>query len=236
MKEVYDRYYEHFLKLNTPDEKAFKSVAKSYAAWYKRFLPPNKNAKILDVGCGMGHFLYFLKREGYTNFFGIDISKQQVDFVKENITENVAVADGFDFLKENGLFHAICVNDVIEHVPKEKVLKFLHLIFNSLEVGGVVFIKTDNMSNPFGLRGRYMDITHEVGFTEHSLFEVLNTVGFQDIHLMGACHPVVSFKSLIGKLGEWIIHKFLKLMFLLQGYPSPKILSKDIIAIARKKK
>lgn len=238
MRRVYDHYGAHFLKLNAPTKEAFESAAKSYAAWYKNFLPPNKNAKILDIGCGMGHFLYFLKKEGYTNLFGIDISKQQIDFVKENITENVAVADVFDFLKgKSNFFDVIVFNDLIEHIPKERILEFLHLVFNSLEVGGgVVFIKTDNMSNPFGLRGRYMDITHEVGFTEHRLFEVLNTIGFQDIRLMGAYYPVVSFKSLIGKMGERIIHKFLKLMFLLQGYPPPKILSKDIIAIARKKK
>ena len=160
MKEVYSRYYEHFVRFNSPTEESFRSVAKSYAAWYKRFLPPNKDARILDVGCGMGHFLYFLRSQSYSNFFGIDISEQQVDFVKKNISENAVVADAFDFLKEDGLFDVIAVNDVIEHIPKERLLEFLHLVFNSLENEGVVFIKTDNMSNPFGLRGRYMDITH----------------------------------------------------------------------------
>ena len=48
----------------------------------------------------MGHFLYFLKKMGYSNFIGIDISSQQVDFVREYITNNVILADGFDFLKE----------------------------------------------------------------------------------------------------------------------------------------
>lgn len=235
MKQVYDRYYEHFVRLNTPTEEAFKSMAKSYAVWYKKFLASDKDAKILDIGCGMGHFLYFLKSQGYSNFFGIDISEQQVRFVKENITGNVAVADVFDFLKENGLFHVIVANDVIEHIPKERLLEFLHLVFDSLEMEAALFIKTDNMSNPFGLRGRYMDITHETGFTEHSLFEVLNAAGFQNIHLMGADHPVVSLKSLVGRLGKRIVHRFLKLMFLVQGYPPPEVLDKDIIAIAVKK-
>jgi len=235
VKEVYSRYYEHFVRLNSPTEEFFRSVAKSYAAWYKSFLPPNKNARVLDIGCGMGHFLYFLRSQGYSNFSGIDISEQQVDFVKENISENAVVADAFDFLKEDGLFDVIAINDVIEHIPKERLLEFLHLVFNSLENEGVVFIKTDNMSNPFGLRGRYMTITHEIGFTEHSLFEVLNVVGFQNIHLMGADHPVVSFKSLVGRLGKRIVHRFLKLMFLIQGYPPPEILDKNVIAIAVKK-
>ena len=231
MKEVYERYYEHFVRLNTPTEKAFKSVAKSYAAWYKKFLPLNKDARILDVGCGMGQFLYFLKSQGYTNFFGIDISEQQVNFVKENISGSVVVADAFAFLKENGSFQLIVVNDIIEHIPKEKVIEFLHLIFDSLEIGGLVFVKTDNMSNPFSLRSRYMDITHEVGFTEHSLLEVLNTTGFQDIRLLEASSPGIIRMSLAGK----VAHRLLKLLFLVQGYPPPKILTKDVIGIAVKK-
>ena len=235
MKEVYERYGEHFIKLNPPTKKAFKSAAKSCAAWYKKFLPSDRNARILDIGCGMGHFLYFLKNEGYTNFWGIDISVQQVSVVKENITENVSVADVFDFLKENGLFHVIVANHVIEHIPKERLLEFLHLVFSSLQVGGIAFIKTANMSNPFGLRGRYMDVTHTIGFTEHSLFEVLNAAGFQNIHLMGAYQPVLSVKSAIGKVARVIVHRLLKLMFLVQGYPPPRILDKDIIVIAVKR-
>ena len=236
MKEVYERYGEHFIKLNPPTEKAFKSAAKSYAAWYKKFLPSDRNARILDIGCGMGHFLYFLKSEGYTNFFGIDVSEQQVNFVKENITENVSVADAFHFfVKEGGLFQVIVANDVIEHLPKERLLEFLRLVFNSLQVGGIAFIKTLNMSNPFGLRGRYMDVTHAIGFTEHSLFEVLNAAGFQNIHLMGAYQPVLSVKSAIGKVARVIVHRLLKLMFLVQGYPPPRILDKDIIVIAVKR-
>jgi hypothetical protein len=52
-------------------------------------------------------------------------------------------------------------------------------MFNTLKPGGKVFIKTPNMENPFNLRSRYMDFSHEVGFTEHSLYEVLSTAGFR---------------------------------------------------------
>ena len=86
------------------------------------------------------------------------------------------------------------------------------------------------MSNPFGLRGRYMDITHAVGFTEHSLFQVLNVAGFENIYLMGAYRPGISPVVLGGR----IVHILLKILFVIQGYPPPKILDKDVIAIAVK--
>ena len=91
------------------------------------------------------------------------------------------------------------------------------------------------MSNPFGLRSRYIDINNEVGFTEHSLLEVLEIAGFSDIKIIGSFSPVTSFKSFIVKLGRMSIHKILKLMFLVQGYPPPKILTKDVVAIIKKK-
>jgi hypothetical protein len=30
--------------------------------WYQKLLSANKRAKTLDVGCEIGHFLYFLRR------------------------------------------------------------------------------------------------------------------------------------------------------------------------------
>lgn len=236
MKEIYDQYHSYFLKSNAPTKEAFKSVSESYAFFYKKFLPKNKKAKILDLGCGMGHFLNFLKDEGYTDFWGIDISKGQIDFVKENITKNVEVADAFEFLKRERpyLFQVIVINDVIEHIPKKDLLDFLRLIFSSLENGGKIFVKTDNMSNPFGLRGRYMSITHEVCFTEHSLKMVLEVSGFKDVYLFPSSRPIKSIKSLIQRAGAGIVFYCLKILFRIQGFPPPDILTKDIIAVASK--
>lgn len=236
MKEIYDKYHSYFLKSNAPTKEAFKAVSDSYAFFYKKFLPKNKDAKILDLGCGMGHFLNFLKEEGYTDFWGIDISKGQIDFVKENITKDVEVADAFEFLKRERqyLFDVIVINDVIEHIPKKDLMDFLSLIYLSLKSGGKILVKTDNMSNPFGLRGRYMSITHEVCFTEHSLKMVLEVSGFKDVCLLPSSRPITSLKSLIQRTGAAIVFYCLKLLFRIQGFPPPDILTKDIIAIATK--
>ena len=182
-----------------------------------------------------GAFSLFFEKRGLYQLLWHRYFKAAGRFCKGNITKYVAAADAFDFLKENRSFHLIVANDVIEHITKERILEFLHLVFKSLEMGGIVFVKTDNMSNPFGLRGRYMDVSHEIGFTEHSLFEVLNATGFQNIHLIGAYYPVRSFKSLVGRLGGALARRLLKLLFLVQGYPPPKILDKDVIAIAVKR-
>jgi 2-polyprenyl-3-methyl-5-hydroxy-6-metoxy-1,4-benzoquinol methylase len=81
MNEIYERYLEsHFIRFNIPSKEAFEYMARCYFNWYDPYLPKNKDARILDFGCGIGHFLYFLNKMGYSNFVGIDISPQQVAF------------------------------------------------------------------------------------------------------------------------------------------------------------
>jgi 2-polyprenyl-3-methyl-5-hydroxy-6-metoxy-1,4-benzoquinol methylase len=131
MNEIYERYLElHFIRLNIPSKEAFEYMARCYLNWYDPYLPKNKDARILDFGCGMGHFLFSLNKMGYNNFVGIDISPQQVAFVRKYITNNVILADGFDFLKEairrRDYFDIIVLNDVIEHIPKVKNLSSLN--------------------------------------------------------------------------------------------------------------
>lgn len=41
---------------------------------FKDILPDDKEAKIIDIACGAGHFLYFLQSQGYANASGIDLS------------------------------------------------------------------------------------------------------------------------------------------------------------------
>ena len=43
-------------------------------------LPSDKNAQILDIGCGFGQMLLRLRDNGYTQISGIDIGHESVDF------------------------------------------------------------------------------------------------------------------------------------------------------------
>jgi len=235
MTESYEKYHEqYFLQMNNPTREAFESTANAYSAWYGKFLPADKNSKILDVGCGMGHFLCFLKREGYINYWGIDLSPSQVQFVAEHVTKRVTLADAFAYLRTNDAFDVIAANDILEHISKDATRGFLTLLYNSLKANGLLFIKTPNMSNPFGLKSRYQDFTHEVGFTEDSLRLVLNISGFHELCITGTSYATQSRRPWIAKFGERITHKILEQMFKAQGYAHPSILEPNLIAICMK--
>lgn len=220
----------------------FELQRKYFKKNYLRFMPADKQARILELGCGMGHFYYFANSEGYHNYKGIDTSKEQIEFMKNKFgpDTNVCVDDVFRFLNtppSGGGYDVVIFNDVIEHLTKPEILDVLDGIYRILNPNGVFMVKTPNMANPFvNTAGRYICITHEVGFTEFSMKEVLRATGFQDIKIIGTdvyvLNPVI---SLIAKAVSKILNLLLFLLSALYGRVGLRIFEKDILAIAYKR-
>ena len=119
-------------------------------------------------------------------------------------------------------------NALLEHIPKERVIPFLTLIHHALRSGGVLLLTIPNMSNPFSIQMRYRDFTHECGFTEKSIYQVLYIAGFRDILINPSW---LERKSIKAKIREIILKK---LFWFLGGCNAPDILSSLLIVIATK--
>jgi 2-polyprenyl-3-methyl-5-hydroxy-6-metoxy-1,4-benzoquinol methylase len=232
--EYMDSIFASGVKL-TPEE--FEQGAGDIEAMYGRFMPAARDAAILDVGSGAGHFLYFLKKKGYSNFTGIDMSPQQVEFCKKNVSDKVVLADAFEYLRDkNEAFALISLNDVIEHIPKEKVVPLLSLLRSSLKPGGQLVLKTPNLGNFFSVYGRYKDFTHETGFTERSLKQVLWLAGFREITIFGPeAPPPGNFKGKVQRQVERGIRFVLGKLYWYQGYVAPEIMTPLLAAAAVKR-
>ena len=235
-KRFYEDYFESIYEpsnILTPED--YENSSNAFDADYGNFLPRSRDAKILDIGCGAGHFLYYLKKKGYIHYLGIDSSQSQIDFCKQNVTSNVELADAFDFLKatENE-FDAISMNDVLEHIPKEHVMNLLEMIYRSLKSKGVLLCRVPNMSNPFAIDSRYRDFTHECGFTEKSIYQVVYVAGFREINIRAPQFHSRSLKSYLSKIIVSIFHAFLRKLFWHQGFTAPNILSNRLIVMAEK--
>lgn len=171
-------YQQHYQKINKNLNSA--SYEKYEMKCVDAYLPENKEARLLDIGCGVGLFVYYLQKKGYANIEGIDISQGQIDFAAANagVKLKLQAADPIRFLADKaGFYDQIYLMDVLEHVTKEKLAEFLSPVIKALKPGGSLVIRTPNMANPLGAYSRYIDMTHETGFTEHSLVQLMSTIG-----------------------------------------------------------
>src|SRR4030042_2189784 len=224
-----DYFYSIYARSNILSPEEYEKTSNIYHRYYGDSLPKDKAAPILDLGCGTGHFLYYLKKMGYTSFTGIDLSSDNIEYCKNNITPNVELADAFEYLvKKKGIYSTISANALLEHIPKEKVIVFLKLIYSALRSGGVLLLTIPNMSNPFSIQMRYRDFTNECGFTEKSIYQVLYIAGFRDILINPSWIEKKSIKSRIRKI------VLRKLFWFLGGCNAPDILSSLLIVIAKK--
>lgn len=202
---------------------------------YARFLPKNKQAKILEIGCGLGQFLEFLGQSGFDDILGVDISSEAIDYCRsKGILKARLISDLADFLNVCPMYDLIILNDVIEHFPREDVLSNLEKIYQKLNIGGQVIIKTGNMASLAGLRIRYNDFTHYGGFTEYSLTQVLKFSKFRHIMIYAFVFPKNRLTRIIRFLGQKLIHGIWKLIFFFEYTAVPKTVDELIFAVAKK--
>jgi 2-polyprenyl-3-methyl-5-hydroxy-6-metoxy-1,4-benzoquinol methylase len=177
---IYKQYGTKFQDApETFSEEAALRWARGYMYYLRYWLPDNKDATIVDVGCGGGKLLYFFKQMQYMNVMGIDISPEQVKLARQVIPA-VDEADVLDWLEEHpSTFDLITGLDIIEHLDKSEVIRFLDASYEALKPGGRIVLQTPNAESPWGSQHRYNDFTHEVGFNPNLLSRLLNLVGFQ---------------------------------------------------------
>ncbi|UCE73455.1 MAG: class I SAM-dependent methyltransferase [Methanomassiliicoccales archaeon] len=240
MKEdLYDNYMTtHFGGVHREIGQEYGIYHTYFSKNYLRHMPKNRKSRILDIGCGMGHFLYFLEKEGYGNYLGIDISGENIDFCKKQ-NFNVKLCDVFEYLKGNNKpFDVIVMNDIIEHFNKKEIIELLKLARTNLVKNGRLIVKVVNSSNPIlGPNSRYIDFTHEIGFTEESLMQVLKISGFmecavypQDIYIY--YHNPLNF---VGMILSKLFNAVFRLLFILYGRKTTRIFTKSMIAVAIRK-
>ena len=120
------------------------------------------------------------------DYHGIGISPSTVDFCKK-LDLSCELVDDTEFWLKNhqNQFDIITRLDVLEHIPKERLIQFVEAIRNSLIKDGLAIFQVPNLQSPFGYLHHFNDITHISGFVEHSLTQVLLSTGFNKMSFYG---------------------------------------------------
>jgi len=192
MKNYFSKHYAiiNDIDLNSEDSILdwYKSSFDYYDKYLKQHLKPIDDNKILELGCGIGGLLYYLKKNGCENFLGVDISEEQLSICQKYVTNKVVKEDVLSFLKNHDhKYDLIVLLDLIEHIGKDKIIQLIELLYKTLNVNGRILLRTPNMGSLFGLRSRYIDFTHQVGYTEESIKQVFRQMAFSNINVYNAC-------------------------------------------------
>lgn len=105
--------------------------------------------KILDVGCGSGGFLDFLraKKNGY-DLYGYDLNAELVEELSSKGYSMIPIDQSQfkEVLCEDGLFDAICMLQVLEHT--DDPIGFVRSFTRWLKPGGSLIISTPDANGP----------------------------------------------------------------------------------------
>ena len=118
--------------------------------WFN-LLHIQNNLKILEVGCGSGHFTNMIKKYYPTcDVYGIDLDNNHIKFAKNeskrlNIDVNYQVADVSHLPFEDNNFDIVFSHTLIEHLPFDDFIKEQKRV---LKKGGkLVIMRVDMIKN-----------------------------------------------------------------------------------------
>ncbi|GAB4142405.1 MAG: class I SAM-dependent methyltransferase [Ignavibacteriales bacterium] len=142
----------------------------------------SESKNLLDIGCGMGLFLWKAKKKGF-NVEGLELSDFAAQFVKSNGIK-VQQKSIDDAELQNNYFDAIVMKEVIEHLPDVK--SSLNKIYSAMKKNGVLFLTTGNYNCPERkLRGSnwfyFMPTGHLQVFSHQSIKNILIQTGFRKV-------------------------------------------------------
>jgi SAM-dependent methyltransferase len=76
-------------------------------------------AAILEISCSCGPLMQWLRKQGYTDVTGTDVSTSAIELAKACGVPHISVIDGAALEFEEARFDLIIASDVLEHIEDE---------------------------------------------------------------------------------------------------------------------
>jgi SAM-dependent methyltransferase len=139
----------------------------------------------LEIGCGTGAFLGYLRAKGVGRLLGIDHDPALAGVLPVTVRDAFACRDAFDLLADPrvGPYDRVVLLDVLEHFSAEDGARLLAAVRACLAPGGRVVLKVPNAASPWGLSYQYGDLTHCTAFTPLSIRQLADSAGFGAVAL-----------------------------------------------------
>jgi len=125
-----------------------------------------KNAQILDVGCGIGDNIIYLKKLGFSNVTGCDISEEMIRICVKRGLDAVFTTNEID---KNQQYNVILMSHVIEHINEKEIQSFIEeYIYKTKENGKLIIL------SPLSGQHFYSDIDHVKPYNPQSIISLFS--------------------------------------------------------------
>jgi 2-polyprenyl-3-methyl-5-hydroxy-6-metoxy-1,4-benzoquinol methylase len=181
-------------------------------------LPSKKDIAIVDLACGHGRLIHNLKKSGYQNVLGGDISEEQVAAAHRLGLTEVERKSISQFVSEvrKESFDVAFLMDILEHLEPQETMELLDNVYKIIRNNGILVIHVPNGEGIFGMRMRYGDFTHRCAYTPQSIRQVLMACGFSEVRCLENKPIIHGIKSLF----RYLIWEILTAPFRLLPTPS----------------
>jgi len=143
---TWDNIYKNYQKGGD----AWATLKEELLPRFINFIENNKfkSKNALDIGCGTGKYLTYLKELGFT-VEGIDSSETAIDMTREGLRDNSKLncVNMFDYEISIDKHDLIFSLSTIHHGLKKDVIALINKIYDKLIVGGHVFITLPDLES-----------------------------------------------------------------------------------------
>ena len=193
-EQIADAYYRTTAgRSHQPSREYYESMADGLKLKVQQWLPAHKDARVLDLACGCGEFLFLAEKLGFTNTHGVDLCEDELKQARNHVRAALVKADVLTYLKgaDTASFDFVSALNLLEHLSKNTLLSVLTECRRVLKPGGTLVAMVPNAVSPFGGLTRHWDITHEWAFTPNNFRQLAALIGFDPEIEFRECGPRV---------------------------------------------
>ena len=194
-----------------------------------------KSSKILEIGCGTGNLLYFLKIMGYNSCQGVEMSVDLSDYARKELCLEVTHADWIGFFSQSvELYDVIIALDVVEHLRAEDCIAAFALSRAHLRPGGRLILRTPSAECPFVLPTYCGDLTHRTLFSADLLEHSLKEAGFSGQITFWETRPFSPVKrALFITIHHLVIWPLITLFYFHFHHKRPRVITRNMYCAAQ---
>lgn len=185
LDQIYDTpdYYFSWEKEQKENSRIrFRDDQKKARVFLNKTKKEQLGGKILDIGCAMGHFLYWMAPY-FSELHGVEYS----DFiVKNKVSSNIQMVTSLFNQFPDDYFDVITAWEVLEHATNP--FDIMQEVYRILKPGGKILLTIPNgqsLTLAFLKEKWYQAVApeHLTFFSKQAIKSRLNTIGFKNIHI-----------------------------------------------------